>query len=207
MSESSTTAAGSNVSTETILFYTHELTRSKRKIDEATAAHRLLVKRAKGDGVPTAAVLESVAWSRLEPEERLARLIDRIRVESARYPENGREITDLLANMDVRVSEKMRYTDTLFDAEQKGYQAGKYAAPVEDCPYPAGSELAATWRKYWHEGQAANALDLGDNARAASTKRDKPPTAKQRGMVLPLEPARKRRGRPPANGEDASAPS
>ena len=204
----------SNVPTETILYYTHELTRSKRKIDEASSAHRLLVKRAKGDGVPTVAILESIAWARLEPEERAQRLIDRIRVESARYPDSASRITDLVTGMDARVSDKMRYTDTLFDAEQKGYQAGKFAVPVEDCPYPAGSETHVIWQRFWHEGQAANAAALGENARAANTSRAKPTPRKQaRNPGLPLgdapprkkpAPLAKRKARGNANGTVAA---
>jgi ribosome modulation factor len=187
----------SNVPTETILYYTHELTRSKRKIDEASSAHRLMVKRAKADGVPTLAILESIADARLEPEVRRQKIIDRIRVESARYPDSGSTITELVARMDTRVSEKMRHTDTLFDAEQRGYLAGKYGQSVDDCPYLAGGELAATWRQYWNEGQAANAAQLGENAKMANQRREREPR-KTTVVQLPLgdQPPRKQARKP-----------
>jgi hypothetical protein len=188
MALEATEVTTSNIPPETLLHYTHELTRTKRKIDEANAAHRLIVKRAKADGVPTEAILESIVWARLEPEVRRQKMIDRIKVESARHPDSAEILTDLIGKLDTRVSEKVRYTDTMFDAEQKGYQAGKYAVPIEDNPYPSGSEFSVKWREFWNEGQAANAATLGENAKAANAKREKPPTAKQRGMRarLPL---------------------
>lgn len=188
----------SNVPPETILYYTHELSRSKRKVDEANSAHRLLVKKAKSDGVPTDAILESIAWSRLEPDERMRRLVDRIRVESARYPTQAPAIVERVNSLDVHVSEKMRQQDDLFSAEQAGYHAGLKGTPVEDNPYIAGTEQAQTWRTYWGQGQAANAMQLGENARAASTRRQRTPAAAPSAAdapPLPLgeePPARKR---------------
>ena len=203
MSDTATEAPASNVPPETLLYYTHELTRTKRRIDEANSAHRLLIKRAKQDGVPTVAILESIADARLEPEVRRQKIIDRIRVEATRYPQNGQEIVSLLGGLDIRVSDRMRYTDTLFDAEQKGYHAGKSGVPVEENPYPAGSEQAQTWRQFWGNGQAASAIQHGEHARAASTRRERTP--RTRTPALPLETPRKR-GRRAGNGGDAAAP-
>jgi len=200
----------SNVSPEAILYHTHELSRTKRKITEANSAHRLAVKRAKSDNVPTEAILESIAWAALDPEVRRQKIIDRIKVEAARYPENGEAITDLVSQLDVRVSEKMRYTDTLFDAEQRGYQAGKFGVPVEDNPYAIGSEMAQRWREFWSEGQAANAAQLGENARAADTSRRPASTRQQPAADLPLgeEAAPRKRGRrAAANGAATQHPA
>jgi ribosome modulation factor len=199
----------SNVPNETILYYTHELTRSKRKIDEASSAHRLMVKRAKADGVPTVAILESIADARLEPEVRRQKIIDRIKVESARYPDSGSTITELVARMDTRVSEKMRHTDTLFDAEQRGYMAGKYGQSVDDCPYVAGGELAATWRQFWNEGQAANAAQLGENAKMANQRREREPRKTAAVVQLPLgdKPPRKQRKQPARKQQRRTSPN
>jgi ribosome modulation factor len=208
-------SAGSNVPPETILHHVHELARSRRKVDEANSEHRLKVKRAKEDGVPTEAVLESIQWSKLDPEVRRQKIIDRIRVEAARFPQSAEAIPDLIAKMDVRVSERMRYTDTLFDAEQRGYVAGKAGQAADSHKYPEGSELADTWRRGWREGQSAFAGQVGPNARAANPSRKKPqrtaePVAGQLAMLggpdvdesseAPPEPAmavaKKRGGRP-----------
>jgi hypothetical protein len=43
--------------------------------------------------VPTEAILESIVWSKLELEVRRQKIIDRIRVESERYPQNGEELS------------------------------------------------------------------------------------------------------------------
>jgi ribosome modulation factor len=211
----------SNVPAETILHYTHELTRTKRRVDEATSAHRLTVKRAKADGVPTDAILESIAWARLEPEVRRQKMVDRVRVESARYPQSGEILTDLLGRLDTRVSEKMRFTDTLFDAEQKGYQAGKFAVPVDDCPYDPGTEHAQTWRHFWGQGQAANAAQLGEHAKQANASREKPAKVADlpmRGLVPSVKRSRTarkaaaaaptgRRKRRAPNGTEAPPPA
>jgi ribosome modulation factor len=172
-------AAGSNVPPETILYHTHELARSKRKIDEANSEHRLKVKRAKDDGVPTDAILESIQWSKLDPEVRRQKIIDRVRVEAARYPQSAEVLPDLISRMDVRVSERMRYTDTLFDAEQRGYVAGKAGQTADGHTYPEGSELAATWRRGWTDGRAAQTAQMGEHARAANPSRKKPGKAAQ----------------------------
>jgi ribosome modulation factor len=164
---------------ETILYHTHELARSKRKIDEANSEHRLKVKRAKDDGVPTDAILESIQWSKLDPEVRRQKIIDRVRVESVRYPQSAEVLPDLIARMDTRVSERMRYTDTLADADQRGYIAGKAGQTTDSHTYPEGSELADTWRRGWQQGRAAQAAQMGDNARAANPSRKKPTKAAQ----------------------------
>jgi len=198
--------SGSNVPPETLLYYTHELTRSKRKIDEANSAHRLLIKRAKQDGVPTAAILESVADARLDPHERRQKLIDRIRVESVRYPENGEALLTQIEALDTRVADKARTEDSLFSAEQRGYDDGRTGVPIDSCPFEAGSEFAGIWRRFWHEGQRVNAMRLGDNARQASTRRERESPAREPSRAGPSpelpagEAPRKRRPRR-ANGE------
>ena len=182
---------GSNMDTdpvpnEVILHYTHELSRTKRAMDEAGSAHRLMVKRAKADGVPSDAILESIAMSRMDPADRLRKLGDRIRVEAIRYPESTEALTDLFGRMDTTVSEKARMTDTLFDAETRGYTAGKYAVPVEDNPYEAGTEMHAIWRQYWGRGQAANVAALGEGAKPADASRKKP--SGKKAAAGPKEP-------------------
>lgn len=166
--------ASDPIPNEVILHYTHELSRTKRAVDEASSAHRTMVKRAKADGVPSDAILESIAMSRLDPVDRLRKLGDRIRVEAIRYPESAEALTDLFGSMDVSVNEKARMTDTLFDAEVRGYTAGKYAVPVDDNPYEAGTEMHSVWRTFWGRGQAANVANMGKGEKAADASRKKP---------------------------------
>lgn len=192
MSMSPTPGPADNVPNETILFYTHELSRTRRKQDEASSAHRLMIKRAKSDGVPTDAILESIALSRLDPEDRMKRMIDRIRVMTVRYPDTAPQFGTLFDRLDARVSDKMRMTDTLFDAETRGYLAGKAAVAVDDNPYEPGSELHQTWRNFWGQGQAANAASLGEGARAASTERKRPASAKQPNLSIVPDPPPRR---------------
>jgi ribosome modulation factor len=161
----------SNVTNETILWFTHELMRSKRRLDEANSAHRHLVKQAKTDGVPTDAVLESIRLSRMEDRERRQRLVDRTRIEAIRYPESGQLLLDLIIHADVRVTDAMRHTDQLADAEQKGYIAGKNGTPLDDCPYQEGTESAALWRQHWGQGHAAAGVQAGEHGKQASTQR------------------------------------
>jgi ribosome modulation factor len=201
MSGQVTDSPQTNVPNETILYYYHELARSARRLDEANSAHRLMVKRAKNDGAPTDAILENIKLSRRDPEARRSFIIDRIRVEAARDPQNGATLTDLIARLDTRVSDGMRHTDTLFDAEQKGYLAGKFGHPAESCPYPQGTEMAQTWRNHWGQGQALHAASMGPDAKAADTRLERRPRGgRPRLVTLPLEdpnpqPARRRRAR------------
>jgi ribosome modulation factor len=197
---------GSNVPAETILYWTHELSRSKRAVDEATSLHRNRVKKAKTDGVTTDAILESIAWSRLDADERRRRIIDRIRVESVRYPDSGSIFSDTLPSLDVRVSERMRYTDTLFDAETKGYQHGRSGVAIDENPYQAGSELAVVWHREWSRGSTARAKEeeegggqSGDATRRVHGRAAQP-------SMLPetqaAQPARKRSGGRPKGSKN-----
>jgi len=203
-------AQSSNVPPETILYYTHALTRTKRKIDEANSAHRLIVKQAKADGCPTDAILESIKLARLEPDERRARLADRVRVEMVRYPQDAPQLTDLLGGLDTAISDGMRNTNDLFSAEQRGYLAGKYGVPADDNPFEAGSEAAQRWRTAWGEGQEAGAVQGGAHAKPASTRRQKRPPKTESMFPKEAKPKRRhRRTRPlpesPAAGNGAQA--
>jgi hypothetical protein len=45
---------------------------------------------------------------------------------------------------------------------------------IDDNPYTTGSEQFAGWRKWWNNGQASRAHELGPNATVASAAREKP---------------------------------
>jgi ribosome modulation factor len=168
--------------------------------DEANGRHRANVKRAKAEGLPVEAITESIAWARQDPETRRQRLISRIRVEGIRYPENGAALSEMLPNLDIRVSDRMRYTDTLFDGEQKGYQAGLGGAAADGNPYPPGSEMAQQWRNGWGRGNEVRSATVGtEGGRVGNAARRVPgrKRAAQPSMLPEESPEPRRpRGRP-----------
>jgi ribosome modulation factor len=188
------------VSRETILYFTHELTRTKRAIDEANSAHRQLVKQAKSEGVPVKAVLQSIALARQTPDQRRAWLADQVLVEALRYPESKPLLDDMFGNMNTDVSREMHYKNESFDAEQQGYIAGKYGAAIEDCPFLATAQpdLRDAWHRSWHNGSAAAHREAGPDIKPADTRKSKQRKKILRlpGMVMTSEgPKRPRRRR------------
>lgn len=45
-------------------------------------------------------------------------------------------------------------------AEQAGYKSGKDGEPIDNCPHAGGSPYHVSWRRGWHDGQAALAVGL-----------------------------------------------
>jgi ribosome modulation factor len=200
----------SNVTPEAILHWTHQLSRSRRSLDEASSAHRTMVKQAKKDGVPTNAILESISWARMDPDERRKRIIDRIRVEAARHADDGDRLIDEVFRLDRRVADGPRQAATLFEAEQRGYDAGRRGELADSCPYEPGSEAAQTWRNYWHDGNVQHAASLIEGEKLASTRRQRrsPGRAASRGERSEGEVVElpRKRGRPKKNVDaEASA--
>ncbi len=45
-------------------------------------------------------------------------------------------------------------------SEQAGYKSGKDGEPIDNCPHPGGSPFHVSWRRGWHDGQAAIAAAM-----------------------------------------------
>jgi hypothetical protein len=184
-----------NVPPEALISAQHEIARSIRDKDEAVSRHRLLIKRLKKSGLPTDALIEAHQLGQLPPEERRQRFIDRVRIEAVRYPDSGEILLEKLNTLDVRVSERARYADHLFAAEDAGYKSGRQGASADGNPHPSGSDMYAAWERYRQDGFRMREAEAGPEskvadasrskpARAAKTdSKEKPPTAKERGVV------------------------
>jgi hypothetical protein len=88
----------------------------------------------------------------------------------------------------------MRYTDTLFDAETKGYTQGKGGVSIDENPYPAGSELAVVWHREWTKGNSVKVAEEGETGGRpgdASRRVHGRQTATQESL-LPKEPVQKK---------------
>lgn len=77
----------------------------------------------------------------------------------------------LFTDMDLQALSTPKHGDTDWDAEEKGYNAGRNGTPVDDNPYEPGSELFAIWRTYWGKGQASLARTMGGETTVASPAR------------------------------------
>lgn len=135
------------------------------------------------------------------PEEIVEDLKEAIRLLTIRRVEITPD--SLFDGLDLRVSNEGRHQDDIWDAQVKGYQAGRLAVKVDECPYhPPGSELHTAWLDHWHKGQAAIARELGPDAQQADASRQRPSRRKQgtlpgtdaeeSGNAVALKPARKK---------------
>jgi hypothetical protein len=162
----------SNVPNELILRYQRDYATQKRKVEEETGVLRALLKRAKGDGINTKQIVATYQASKLDPTVVVQDLRDFVRYLGLRSIPVAPQ--DLFDNLDLQVSQSEAVTHENWQAEQAGYTAGKIGAPLDDNPYPAGSELFGKFRTGWQEGQAALARQMGEKEKVADASRDPP---------------------------------
>jgi len=164
----------------------------KRKCSEENGVLRNIVKRAKQDGMNVKAMSLTNSARKLDPMQVVAELRDQIRYMTLRsIPMTG---DDLFAGWDARITDKTREIDTLFEADEKGYAAGRAGAKIEDAPYQPGTDLHVEWSKSWKLGQAAIARELGPDVKPASTTRERPTRAQTR--IPGTEPVQRASGKP-----------
>lgn len=156
--------------------YLRQVRTQKRKCDEANGVLRSILKRAKADGIDTKALNGAIAKTKQEPDVVAASMAAEIR-----YLGILRVATitpdALFAGYQIDYEAPRSAADLEWEAGEAGYQAGRHATPIDECPYEPGSPHHVTWRKSWHDGQAANAEVLGDNAKQASTSKARPKRA------------------------------
>jgi ribosome modulation factor len=143
----------------------------KRKCEEENGVLRNLIKRAKADGVNTKAMIETVKLTRLDPEVVAQDLKDQLRyMQIIRIPLTAE---DLLAGWDAEVSSRQSREDDLWDADDKGYRAGRNADDIGSVPYD-DAERAQHWTAAWHKGQAAIARELGPDVKQGDASKARP---------------------------------
>jgi ribosome modulation factor len=165
--------AGSNTaSNDAAAEWARQIRQQKRKCEEENGVLRNIIKRAKTDGQNTKSLLAAIKTTKLDPAVVAADLRDQLRYMAIiRVPMTQAE---LFGSWDSTVTEKTAREDDLWDADDKGYHAGRHGVPIEDGPYPAGTERHVHWLKAWHKGQAAIAREMGPDVTQASTTRERP---------------------------------
>lgn len=174
----------------------------KRRCDEENGVLRSIVKRAKSDGMPIKAMRDTIAASKLDPEEVERDLRDRLRLMAIKHIVIDR---DSLFDWDTAVTAQTCAADDTWDAAEKGYRAGRHGQPAEECPYDLGSPFAVVWRTDWAKGQASIARELGKNAAQASTARERPARGQRVMLPLDVDEAPRKRTRGPGKKNGAAA--
>ena len=173
-----------------------KIRRSLRKVEESNGEHRALLKSAKSAGMNTGMLLFSIRQSRRNSDEVIVDLRDGVHYMhligiSGLSP-------DAVFARDGGLTEKSLAEENAFEAEDRGYRAGKNAHPIDSNPYEPGSELYVVWREHWHAGQAANAAALGPTGQVASGARKHPGRkgAADTSVVVPMKRAAGKKAAP-----------
>lgn len=205
-------AAGSNTASNDLCAdYMRQYRQQKRKCDEENGVLRNIIKRAKGDGMNTRALIDAVKATKLDPDVVAADLRDTIRYMGIIHLPMTQAA--LFENYDTAVNQKTQREDDLWDADDKGYRAGHEGNKIDDCEYDPGTEMHVHWIEAWHKGQAAKARELGPDVKVASTSKRRPSRkAAQPALAIAAEsvPAvtkapRRSRNKAASNGSAATA--
>jgi hypothetical protein len=206
-SEGQTAAGSGGASAAECLSFMREYQVQLRVCEEQTGILRNIVKRGKAAGVPTTPGMATVRMSRRDPEEVRAETRQLVRMMALRGIIGPQ--TDFLSGLDLHVPEKVRADEAVGTAEENGYRAGRSGETVDANPHPAGSEYHAVWAKWWANGQAAIAKELGANAKKASTAKAKPGGTNGHGqtqLAVVKDVPKKGRGRLPKTAGNPPTP-
>jgi ribosome modulation factor len=156
-----------------------------RRVDEENGALRNLYKRAKAAGENIAEIRHAIRLSRLPHEEAIQITRDQVYYMALRNIPVTQ--ASLFEGFDVELSDATRRADDVWDAQEKGYKAGRTGVRAEECPYIPGSELYAEWHSGWRAGQNAIARELGPDTKMADASRKRPRRAAEAPAMLPYE--------------------
>jgi ribosome modulation factor/uncharacterized protein (UPF0335 family) len=164
-----------------------QIRQQTRICDEETGVLRNLFKRAKSDGMNTAAMRAAIRASKLDSDEVESGLRDQLRYMAIIHVGVNKEA---LFDWSDTVTSKTEHEDKLWEADDAGYRAGRHGVKTDDCPpsFPPGSELHVHWLASWHKGQAAIARELGDNVKLADPAKTRPVRAAQTDFLAPDKP-------------------
>lgn len=165
------------ISNDVIRDFMRQYRTQKRLCSEANGELRNIVKKAKSAGVNPKEMIASVNDTTMEPEVVAQNMRDGVHYRSL-LGINTLTRTALFDGWDDGVTEQTQHRDDVWDAEDKGYKAGRAGVKADDCPYEFGSELAVHWRAEWNKGQASIARELGPNAKQADSSRARPKRGK-----------------------------
>jgi ribosome modulation factor len=159
----------------------------QRLVAEANGVLRSMYKSAKSDGENVKELRAAIIATKLTPEEAVASMRDRVYYMALCNLPVTQEA--LFADLDLVVTERTQHEDDIWDAQDKGYKAGRLGQKIEECPYKAGTELFVAWDEHWRKGQASIAREMSDGATQADASRARPDRSAQGEMPeMPKSP-------------------
>lgn len=126
--------------------------RAKAEYDQAKGVHQNAYKAAKNDGCNTDAIRLARKLDKMDHGAVVTDYADVGRVLNIMRSPLGSEQMDLFGSISAPAVE--------VDVALQGLNAGKNAEPIDNCPYPAGSENYVMWRDNWEKGQEQNRQGL-----------------------------------------------
>jgi hypothetical protein len=174
--------------------FIREYRTQKRECESANGTLRNILKRAKAAGMKPPQIIAAVKATAIDPEEVVSNLRDQIEYMGILHIDIPRET---LFDVDIQVTEKTAHADDLWDAEDKGYRAGRNGVPIDDTPYDptSQSELYAAWRRDWSKGQASIAREMGPDSKPASADRKRPERSANKQPDLGVVPPAPKKAR------------
>jgi ribosome modulation factor len=191
--------APTNVPNETWLEFLREATATKRAIEEASSKHRTVLKRAKAAGCNPKVLAIALAAKTQDPAVVVSEIRDTVRV--LNLVNVTMKQTDLFGGWEPTLNAGAAAVQALFDAEERGYAAGKAGAAADENPYELGTEAAQSWGRGWSHGVDAAKARAPEGAAQANASRKRPSRTAETAAAPEVK---KRSGRKPAG--DAPKP-
>lgn len=155
----------SGISNDEELVHARAIQRFAREKDSATGRYRAAVKAAKSAGCNVEKLLAAIAAKRQEPDEVVMGLRDFVHYSQLLgIPGIA---PDAIFARDIRISDKTQSEEDAFEAEQRGYKAGRHGEKATENPFQAGTELHVVWHEWWLKGQEAIAMEMEPKPAAA----------------------------------------
>lgn len=142
------------ISPEDFLACYREIRDTKRAKDEAGAAHKAARERAKSRGIDLNALKIVEHLSTLDDADAELRMRETLRYAAWMGMEVGTQPDMFGGEAPVDLTGKVQSQHREWDAEQKGYKAGKDGEPIDNCPFSGGSPFVSRWRQGWQDGNA-----------------------------------------------------
>ncbi len=161
--------------------------RVQDELKSARGIYRSALKAAKKQGVNQAMLIEAMRIKTIADEAE----------EAIHFRDLGRYLRylnsplgaqfGLFDDAPTEVSPDARAKHDDWEAHEAGYRAAQAGTPVEDCPFPVGSEAAQVWSLGWNEGNKVAADLLAGNPAEPVKRRGR--RAKGNGEIVAGAPA------------------
>lgn len=161
-----------NVTPELVMEAGRDLGQHRRELESAQGAYRARVKHWKKQGVNTAALIEAMRIKREDdhdPAVLYYRDLNRYAAWINAVP--GTQLGLFVDDTVPPPSDAAQQQQATWDAEDTGYRAAQGGVPIDQCPYPVGSELAQVWSLGWNQGNKVAADFQAGNPAEPVTRR------------------------------------